>query len=94
MAKTGANDVAFQNIPAGADDPAALAAATAGTSLKAVGEVFNAATDLAAGGISAANLGQITTDFTAVQPGLTNILNNRDHAGADREAAKPPMPRR
>jgi trimeric autotransporter adhesin len=76
MATTGANDVAFQNTPAGADDPAALAAATAGTTLKAVGEVFNAATDLSLGGISAANLGQITTDFTAVQQGLTNILNN------------------
>ena len=76
LANTGANDVAFQNTPAGADDPAALAAATAGTTLHAVGEVFNAATDLALGGISAANLGQITTDFTAVQQGLTNILNN------------------
>ncbi len=76
MANTGANDVAFQNVPAGADDPAALAAATAGNSLKAVGEVFNAATVLASGGIHAANIGQITTDFTAVQQGLTNILNN------------------
>jgi hypothetical protein len=76
MANTGANDVAFQNVPAGADDPASLAAATAGTTLKAVGEVFNAATTLAAGGISAANLGQVTADFTAVQQGLTHILGN------------------
>src|SRR6516164_4358282 len=76
LANTGANDVAFQTTPAGADDPAALAAATAGTSLQAVGEVFNAATDLSLGGISAANLSQITTDFTAVQQGLTSILNN------------------
>jgi len=76
MANTGANDVAFQNVPAGADDPAALAAATAGTSLQAVGEVFNAATVAAAGGINAANLGEITNDFTAVQQGVTNILNN------------------
>src|SRR5450755_772612 len=76
LAKTSAHDVAFQNTPAGADDPAALAAATAGTSLKAVGEVFNAAADLALGGISAANLGQVTTDFTAVQQGLTKILGN------------------
>src|SRR6516165_8892059 len=72
LANTGANDVAFQNLPAGADDPAALAAATAGTSLKAVGEVFNAATVAAAGGINAANLGEITNDFTAVQQGITN----------------------
>jgi trimeric autotransporter adhesin len=77
MANTGAVDVAFQNLPAGADDPAAVAAATAGTSLKAVGTVFNAATDLAAGGINAANLGQITTDLTAVETGVTAILNNK-----------------
>jgi trimeric autotransporter adhesin len=76
MANTGANDVAFQNTPAGADDPAALAAATAGNSLKAVGEVYNAAADAALGGINAANIGEITTDLTAVQTGLTNILNN------------------
>jgi hypothetical protein len=76
MANTGANDVAFQNTPAGADDPAALAAATAGSSLKAVGEVFNAVTDLSLGGISAANLGQVTTDLTAVEQGVTSILNN------------------
>ena len=76
MANTGANDVAFQNVPAGADDPAALAAATAGTSLKAVGEVFNAATVAAAGGINSANLGEITNDFTAIQQGLTHILGN------------------
>src|SRR3954466_15770434 len=74
MANTGANDVAFQTLPAGADDPAALAAATAGTSLKVVGEVFNAATVAAAGGINAGNLAEITNDFTAVQQGLTKIL--------------------
>jgi len=75
-ANTGANDVAFQNVPAGADDPAALAAATAGSSLKAVGEVFNAATVAAAGGINANNLAEVTNDFTAVQQGLTKILGN------------------
>jgi len=75
-ANTGANDVAFQNVPAGADDPAALAAATAGSSLKAVGEVFNAATVAAAGGINAGNLGEVTNDFTAIQQGLTKILGN------------------
>jgi len=75
-ANTGATDVAFQNVPAGADDPAALAAATAGSSLKAVGEVFNAATVAAAGGINAGNLGEVTNDFTAIQQGLTKILGN------------------
>src|SRR5580704_8108842 len=76
MANTGANDVAFQNTPAGADDPAALAAATAGNSLHAVGTVYNAAADAALGGINAANIGEITTDLTAVETGITNILNN------------------
>ncbi len=33
--------------------------------------------DLAAGGISAANIGEITTDLTAVEQGLTKILNNQ-----------------
>ena len=77
MATTGAHDVAFQNTPAGADDPASLAAATAGSSLKAVGAVFNAGADAALGGINATNIGEITADFTAVQQGLTNILNNK-----------------
>src|SRR3984957_5156245 len=49
MANAGANDVASQNLPAGADDPAAVAAATAGSSLHAVGTVFNAAADAALG---------------------------------------------
>src|SRR3984893_17447897 len=76
LANTGATDVAFQNTPAGADDPASVAAATAGSSLHAVGTVFNAAADAALGGINAANIGEITADLTAVQTGLTNILNN------------------
>ena len=40
LANTGATDVAFQNTPAGADDPASVAAATAGSSLHAVGTVL------------------------------------------------------
>ena len=38
--------------------------------------MFNAAADAALGGINAANIGEVTTDLTAVQTGLTNILNN------------------
>jgi hypothetical protein len=76
MANTGANDVAFQSLPVGTDDAAALANATAGTSLKAVGMVFNAGADLALGGINANNLAQIQTDFTAVHNGLLAILNS------------------
>src|ERR1700730_4193640 len=76
LANTGATDVAFQNTPAGADDPASVAAATAGSSLHAVGTMFNTAADAALGGINAANIGEITADLTAIQTGLTNILNN------------------
>src|SRR5258708_20527650 len=43
MAATGANDVAFQNTPAGADDPAALPAATAGKNPKTAGAGFHTA---------------------------------------------------
>jgi hypothetical protein len=76
MAGTGATDVAFQSLNVGNDSAANLAAATAGTSLKTIGEVFNAATVAAAGGINANNLGEITNDFTAIQQGLTKILGN------------------
>jgi hypothetical protein len=76
MATTGANDVGFQNQPAGADDAGSVAAATAGSSLHAVGVVFNAATDAASGGITAGNIGEVTTDLNAVISGVTNILNN------------------
>jgi hypothetical protein len=76
MATTGAKDVGFQNLPAGADDAASVAAATAGTSLHAVGTVFNAAVDAALGGINSGNIGEITADLTAVSSGVTNILNN------------------
>ncbi|MDU6376381.1 MAG: hypothetical protein E6575_20250, partial [Bradyrhizobium sp.] len=77
LANTGGQDVAFQNTPAGADDAASLAAATAGNTLKDVGVVFNKVVDLASGGISTANLQEVTTDLTAISQGLTNILNNK-----------------
>ncbi|BAM89988.1 hypothetical protein S58_40020 [Bradyrhizobium oligotrophicum S58] len=73
LANTGAQDVAFQALPAGNDSTANLATATGGD-LMAIGQVFNAAADLALGGISANNLGQITADFTAVQQGLQALL--------------------
>ncbi|MGJ5205108.1 beta strand repeat-containing protein [Bradyrhizobium sp. HKCCYLR20261] len=77
LANTGGQDVAFQNAPAGADDAATLAAATAGNTLKDVGLVFNKVVDLASGGIHTGNLQEITTDLTAISQGLTNILNNK-----------------
>ena len=82
MATTGANDVGFQATPVGADDAAALAAATAGNSLAAVGSVFNAAAVALSGGINAGNLTEITNDFTAVQAGLTHILGNATQLAA------------
>jgi trimeric autotransporter adhesin len=82
LANTGGHDVAFQNLPAGADDAASLAAATAGNSLHAVGTVFNAVVDAASGGINAGNLGEITTDLQAVASGITNILNNATQLAA------------
>jgi ribosomal protein L18 len=77
LANTGGQDIGFQTSPAGADDPASLAAATAGNSLKDVGLVFNKAVELASGGIDSAHLQEINTDLTAVSQGLTAILNNK-----------------
>ena len=76
LANTGAHDVGFQNLPAGADDAGSLAAAQNGTSLHAIGTVYNAAADALLGGINSGNIGEITADLTAVQTGLTNLLNN------------------
>jgi hypothetical protein len=76
-AGTGANDAGFQALPTGADGAAALAAATApNATLATIGQVFNAATDLAVGGLNHSNLGEFNTDMAAVQQGITNILNN------------------
>jgi hypothetical protein len=74
--KTGANDVGFQALPTGADDAAALTAAKAGANLADIGAVFNAATDLAVGGLNHSNLHQFNTDMHAVATGLKNLLDN------------------
>ena len=73
---TGANNVGFQAVAAGNDSAGALHDATAGTSLAAVGVVYNAAVDAAIGGINHSNVGQINTDLHAVESGVTAILNN------------------
>src|SRR5215471_15594502 len=76
-ANTGANDAGFQALPVGADDAGALAAATAATATLAdVGNVFNAATDLAVGGLHSTNLFEFNNDMQAVATGLTNILGS------------------
>jgi trimeric autotransporter adhesin len=74
---TGANNVGFQVLPAGADDPATLAAAKVpDATLATIGQVFNAAADLAVGGLNHTNLGEFNRDMAAISHGLTNILNN------------------
>jgi trimeric autotransporter adhesin len=74
---TGATNVGFQPLPLGADDPAALAAATApGASLASIGQVFNAATALAVGGLNHTNLNEFNNDMVAVSKGLTQIVND------------------
>jgi len=77
---TGFTNVGFQALPTGSDSAAALGAAegtaSAPPTLAQIGAVFNAANDLAVGGLNSTNLGQFNTDMQAVATGLTNILNN------------------
>jgi trimeric autotransporter adhesin len=87
-ASTGANNVGFDALPTGADDAATLAAATApGATLAQIGSVFNAATDLAVGGLNHANLGEFNADMTAIATGLTNLINNPTAVAAIESAA-------
>src|ERR1700761_3489830 len=61
---TGAADKGFQPPPPrAADSAAAIATAQAGANLSDIGTVFNAATNLAAGGINASNLSEFDTDM-------------------------------
>ncbi len=74
---TGADNAGFQALPVGADDAAAIAAATsAAPTLKDIGSVFNAATALAVGGLNATNITQFDNDMKAIATGLTNLINN------------------
>jgi trimeric autotransporter adhesin len=74
---TGANNVGFEALPVGSDNSAALATATApGATLAQIGSVFNAAADLAVGGLNHANLAEFNADMTAIATGLTNLVNN------------------
>jgi hypothetical protein len=74
---TGANNVGFQAPPTGSDAADAIAAATGqNATLAQVGNVFNAAADLAIGGLNQNNLTQFNADMQAISTGLTNILNN------------------
>jgi hypothetical protein len=74
---TGATDQGFQALPAqAADDSAALATAKAGASLSDIGTIFNAATNLADGGLNHSNLAEFNTDMKAVATGLQSFINN------------------
>jgi trimeric autotransporter adhesin len=74
MGGTGATDVGFQALPT--VDQNAADASTPGATLQQIGEVFNAASELAIGGINSSNEAQINTDLQAVATGIQNILNN------------------
>jgi hypothetical protein len=77
---TGFTNVGFQALPTGSDSAASVAAAEGSASapptLAQIGSVFNAAHDLAVGGLNANNLSEFNTDMQAVVTGLTNILNS------------------
>ena len=73
---TGTVDQGFQPLPTqAADDLAALTAAKAGANLSDIGTVFNAATNLAVGGLNSHNLPEFVTDMKAVATGLTNFID-------------------
>jgi trimeric autotransporter adhesin len=74
MSGTGATDVGFQALPT--VDQNAADASTPGATLEQIGQVFNAASELAIGGINSCNEAQINTDLQAVATGIQNILNN------------------
>jgi hypothetical protein len=77
MGNEGATDVGFQQTVVGSDNAAALTAATtAGASLAQIGAVFNAAANIAEGGLNSANMAEFTHDMTAVATGIQNILNS------------------
>ncbi len=80
QSNTGFTNVGFQQLPTGGDSAAALTAAQGAASapptLAQVGTVFNAAHDLAVGGLNANNLSEFHTDMQAVVTGLTNIVNS------------------
>ena len=74
---TGANNVGFEAVPVGSDSAAAVSAATApGATLAQIGSVYNAAADLAVGGLNSSNMAEFTADMKAVAAGVQNILNN------------------
>jgi len=85
---TGATDQGFQALPAqAADDAAAISAATAGASLSDIGTVFNAATNLADGGLNPSNLAEFNADMKAIAAGLQSFTSNGGLAAAQGNSA-------
>jgi hypothetical protein len=85
---TGANNVGFEALPTGSDSSAALAAATApGATLQDIGNVFNAAANLAVGGLNHSNLPEFNADMKAIASGLGNLINNPTALSAIESAA-------
>ena len=74
---TGADNVGFEVLPTGSDNAAALSAAAGpGANLGQIGNVFNAAADLAVGGLNHSNLPEFNVDMKAIAAGLTHLLNS------------------
>jgi hypothetical protein len=85
---TGTVDQGFQALPAqAADDAAAITAAKAGANLSDIGTVFNAATNLADGGLNASNLHEFGSDMKAIAAGLQNFINGAGLAAAQANTA-------
>jgi trimeric autotransporter adhesin len=85
---TGATNVGFESLPTGSDNSAALTAASApGATLAQIGNVFNAAADLAVGGLNQSNLSEFNADMKAISTGLTNLVNNPTALSAIESAA-------
>ena len=85
---TGADNVGFEALPTGSDSSTALAAATApGATLQDIGNVFNAAADVAVGGLNHSNLPEFNADMKAIATGLSNLINNPTEVSAIESAA-------
>jgi trimeric autotransporter adhesin len=85
---TGTIDQGFQALPAqAADNAAAISAAKAGANLSDIGTVFNAAANLADGGLNASNLAQFNADMKAVAAGLQSFINGGGLAAAQANTA-------
>jgi hypothetical protein len=85
---TGTVDQGFQALPAqAADDSASITAAKAGANLSDIGTVFNAAANLADGGLNASNLPQFDSDMKAVAAGLQHFISGGGLAAAEGNTA-------